>query len=408
MEELKNRKIPINKIQIDPKRMFSPRAKVESFLAQNQELKLSAQRAFVAYVKSVVLMKNKQIFKVDELETDAYAKSLGLVVPPRIRFLQRMQKNKEKNREKQTGAKKDDESDESGDSENEASGSDEESAEKNIKPTTSKSVSKDDDIDFNAALSSSDDEEEEDNFMRIKRRDHEISEENFPEVPSLEEIKSKSKQSTKPVTKAALAKKLIKKKIQSNKKVQFDEDGAEVAADNTLKSELAKDYEKSAEGGIDIEMAKQLIQEEDKFDKERFKSLAKARRKEKKKKLNDAGEQDDFGSDEENDGPDLSWLPDPDNLRANGNGDASDSESDAGYAGRQVVNSSDESLDDSVAPAPKLKRKSKKQEPSESEDSDDEEEDESSLQPPTKKIRKITSKLSVNEAEQFAMQLLKG
>ena len=37
-------------------------------------------------------MKDKSIFDVHALNTDEFAKSLGLAIPPRIRFLQRMQK----------------------------------------------------------------------------------------------------------------------------------------------------------------------------------------------------------------------------------------------------------------------------------------------------------------------------
>lgn len=436
VEELKSRKIPINKIEIDPKRLFSPRAKMESFLAQNNELKMSAQRAFIAYVKSVVLMKNKKIFQVDAINTDEYAKSLGLAMPPRIRFLQRMRKNQEKNKKSADGVDDEDNDDDSAnedgadeensaeseensdDSDSDAS-SESEGSEKpctSTKSTSTKSKSKSDDVDFTAALSSDDDDEDSDSFMRIKRRDHEISEDNFPEVPPLEEIKSRSKQNAKPVTKAALAKKLIKKKIQANKKVMFDEDGAELATVNTLRSELAKEYVDAAEGGgIDIEMAKQLIQEEDKFDKARFKSLVKERKKTKKQKGKDTGEQDDFGSGgDESDGPDLSWVPDPDKLRGNAD-DVSDSDDGTGQY-RQVVNSSSDDDSDGGEVAPASKRKARKslskaedkKQSSESEDSDEDDEEEESAPPPTKKLRQITSKLSVNEAEQFAMQLLQG
>uniref|UniRef100_A0A1B0G0M7 ATP-dependent RNA helicase n=1 Tax=Glossina morsitans morsitans TaxID=37546 RepID=A0A1B0G0M7_GLOMM len=72
-------------ILIDPKKLFSPRAKIEAFLAQNPELKASAQRAFVAYIKSIFLMKNKKIFNIKALDMEAYAKSLSLILTPRVR-----------------------------------------------------------------------------------------------------------------------------------------------------------------------------------------------------------------------------------------------------------------------------------------------------------------------------------
>ncbi|KAG4075726.1 hypothetical protein HA402_003551 [Bradysia odoriphaga] len=362
VEELKSRKIPINKIAIDPKKMFSPRAKMEAFLAANQELKESAQRAFVAYIKSVVLMKNKKIFNVEKLNTDEFARSLGLVVVPRIRFLARLQKHRQKNREQQlaqngkldakgeTSGSEDDDDDDEEDEDDDADNA-----------SKSKVAGKDEILNFN--VQSSDDDEDDDNdFLTIKRKDHEIPIEQLPEVPPIEEVKSKSK--VKTLTKAALAKRIVKKKILSNKKVQYDDDGGVIVdTAKELQSELAKEYENAEEGGIDIQKAKDLMREEDKFDKVRFRQMVKARHKEAKRKARSEENQpkDDFGSDEESDGPDLSWLPDYKPRE-------SDSDSDnAGH--REVVNSSDESDDEEPVHRPPKRLLTRKDE-SESEASE--------------------------------------
>lgn len=90
-------------------------------------------------------------------------------------------------------------------------------------------------------------------------------------------------------------------------------------------SELARQYENEVDSGINIEMAKQILREEDQFDKQRFREKIKERHREEKRKLkaakkaetNDADEDagDDHGSESEADeGPDLSWLPDPDKI----------------------------------------------------------------------------------------------
>lgn len=433
IEELRTRKIPINKIHVDPKKMFTPRAKLEAFLAQNKELKESAQRALINYVKSVALMKDKNIFKVETLNIEGFAQSLGLMFAPRVKFLQGVKYFAEKKRseaERQTTnvdndadlrqkleMKDSDESDSEqsdGDEENESesgSESDSESGPDSENDAVQKPVQKSMGI-FNESTDSSDDDENS-SFMRIKRRDHEIEEDTLPEVPDLNEIKSK-KQQNKVVTKAAIAKKLIKKKILPNKKVEFDEEGNEVERMNKLKSELAKEYEQSADCGIDISKARELIKQEDKFDKERFKQMVKAKHRAKKlktKKDSDNDEQDDFGSDSDDDGangPDLSWLPDPDKIY-NKNSDVSDSDdSDNEYKmnGRQVVNSSSESSDDSetyIDDKPTFMNNKREHQTSkaviDSGQSDDE--------PKTsEKIRKITSKLTVDDAESFAMQLL--
>ncbi|XP_055542452.1 probable ATP-dependent RNA helicase DDX10 [Wyeomyia smithii] len=90
IEQLQKSKVPISKIHIDEKQLFSPLVKIQSFLAQSPELKESAKRAFVAYVKSVALMKDKSVFKVSNLDMEAYARSLGLLVTPRVRFLSKI------------------------------------------------------------------------------------------------------------------------------------------------------------------------------------------------------------------------------------------------------------------------------------------------------------------------------
>ena len=92
-------------------------------------------------------------------------------------------------------------------------------------------------------------------------------------------------------------------------------------------SELARQYENEEDSGINIEIAKQILHEEDKFDKQRFREKIKEKHKEKKRKLkaskkivdkNDQDETEDnvsnYTSDDEYNGPDLSWLPDPDEI----------------------------------------------------------------------------------------------
>lgn len=351
VEELKGRKIPINKISIDARRLFSPRAKVEGYLAQNTELKATAQRAFISYIKSVFLMKNKKIFKVDSLNVDEYAKSLGLVVTPRVRFLQRIKKNQAI----QNGETVED---------------DEESEEELLKQKKPKERPPNEDFKV-----SSDEESEDDGLFKVKRRDHEIDGLEEDEEP-LDPIRPKK--NSKPLSKAALAKKVVKKKIKVNKIVAFDEEGEQVVdTAKELQSSLAKEYLNSDEiGGIDIEKAKMLIQEEDVFDKKRFKELVQARHKEKKKKEKKHREEEDmdeFGTDDEEEGPDLSWLPDPDQIY-----------------GEKTPGDSDDDFYQKPAEELIVKKKKTKSE-----------------EPPKKKRKKnLVTNLSINEAEAMAMKLL--
>lgn len=91
-------------------------------------------------------------------------------------------------------------------------------------------------------------------------------------------------------------------------------------------SELARQYENEIDSGINIEMAKQVLREEDQFDKQRFREKIKERHREEKRKLkvakkaktNDEESEDaddDYSNESEaSEGPDLSWLPDPDKI----------------------------------------------------------------------------------------------
>jgi ATP-dependent RNA helicase DDX10/DBP4 len=54
-------------------------------------------QAFVSYVRSVHLYKDKSIFKVDELPVEKFAESLGLPGAPKIKFLNRELVRKQKN-----------------------------------------------------------------------------------------------------------------------------------------------------------------------------------------------------------------------------------------------------------------------------------------------------------------------
>ena len=103
LEALKAKKIPIEEIKVNPKKMVSIQGKMDTFCAQDPEMKHWAQRSFICYLRSVHLQSNKQIFDTHKLPTDEYAHSLGLAQPPRIRFLQRAMKSKQVSAKKKRG-----------------------------------------------------------------------------------------------------------------------------------------------------------------------------------------------------------------------------------------------------------------------------------------------------------------
>lgn len=278
---------------------------MEAFLAKDPSLKETAQRAFVSYAKAVFLMKNKKIFNVQSLNTEAFSKSLGLAIPPRIRFLQRMNARLANKNPQQTSKIVFKDSDDEDNENNEVES-------KLHENTESFHVPNDSDSD--------------DGILKVKRQNHDIDLPSENELELNDGVKNQKKK--KVLTKAAVAKKLLKKRIKPNKKIIFDDEGVAVTQGTKEKrSELAQQYENEQEGGIDIVKAREVLKEEDKFDKQLFKEKVKAKHKEekrklkeKKKKQQEEDEVDEFGSNSE-DEPDLSWLPDPDVIYGKNDGD---------------------------------------------------------------------------------------
>ena len=89
LAELKLKKIPIEELKVNPKKVIPLQKKLEGFCAQDISVKQWAQRSFLCYLKSVHLQANKKIFSVCKLPIEKYALSLGLPGAPRIRFLLR-------------------------------------------------------------------------------------------------------------------------------------------------------------------------------------------------------------------------------------------------------------------------------------------------------------------------------
>jgi ATP-dependent RNA helicase DDX10/DBP4 len=74
LAEFNQKRIPIEKIELNPSKQVSVRRKFEALLARDVTLKECAQRAFKSYLKSVFLMKNKKVFDVTQLELPTFAR----------------------------------------------------------------------------------------------------------------------------------------------------------------------------------------------------------------------------------------------------------------------------------------------------------------------------------------------
>jgi len=332
VRQLEAARIPVEKIEVNPSKQQTIDRKMAAFLASDKGLKESAQRAFNSYIKSVYLMKNKKVFNVKSINLSKFAESLGLATTPRVRFLERQEKNNVKqikgdgfiglDKEKQEGL-----------------------GEKNEDETSTREGG-------DSISLQNEDDDSDDEIFTVKRKDHTIDDDKNESTDALTEdlgVKKKDKV----LTKAQLAKKMMKKKIQANTKVNFDEEGDVVSEATKQKlSKEGKEYEEDEAdrigGGINIEKAKEVLKAEDKFDKATERARIKEKHKEDKKKLKEEnrrkakeerGENSEDDDDDESDysEPDLSWLPDPDKVYGKEGGDnRSDSDGDDSDSGDEA------------------------------------------------------------------------
>ncbi|OTF72608.1 ATP-dependent RNA helicase DDX10-like protein, partial [Euroglyphus maynei] len=315
VEQLERKKVPIEKIQVNPQKLFSIQRKTEALLAKHVSLKESAQRAFKAYLKSVFMMKDKSVFQYEKLDVEQYARSLGLLTVPRIRFIERKMTARERNPNTE------------------------------IEPNNSITVNEQND--------DGDGDSDFDDFYQVKK--YEFPDQNDEFTP----IDLNQSRRKKQLTKAAVSKRLLKKNIPLNSKIKFDDECNVIQEGIPRKqtSELTKKLNE-IESGIDIELAKQIMKEEDIIDKKLYRDLIKEKHLAKKLKMkekknlmksNENDSEDDDDDDDEEEYPQddtdddddenvtqqyIDELPDPDRVFGNKDSEIEDNHSE--------VNSDDE------------------------------------------------------------------
>lgn len=349
--------------QVNAEKLQDVQQKLEAFLAQEKEQKERAQRCFVSYLRSVYLMKNKEVFDVFKLKTNEYALSLGLAVAPRVRFLNKAQALRGKT-EAQTPEEQLEEEElrrfkaqlkgaapreESQSSESEGSGDDEESdSEEPLKPVRKPSQK-----------SESEEEEDDDDLrdldlLTVKRKDVFNTQGDDESAEESEQSKQASKKNLAKESKFKEAKKVLKRKFQVNTKVTFSEGGEAVQLwPPVQRLATAQDDEEDEEevSGINVEKAKERLKREDQeFDKQEYRRKVKAKHRETRLKAKAArrdarkksgqksdDDDDDDGEEEEEavvayldnnseDEFDPSMLPDPDKLSSKDDEDGEEEE----------------------------------------------------------------------------------
>ncbi|KAI0242587.1 putative ATP-dependent RNA helicase DDX10 [Lamellibrachia satsuma] len=327
-DQLKTKKIPIEKIRVNPKKKWSIQPKLQSMCAADVQLKEFAQRVRIIsqvsmrlspYVKSVFLMSNKKVFDVTKLDVDKYANSMGLAVTPRLRFLQKYQKqqslkddmphdvshrvtNPRRSPQSQTPSLLLAGSDGSG-SEETGNEDDAEIPQPPHREQEAFGFDVDDDLD---------------DILKVKVKTGNIDDNDDAEKEhNIVEVKE-SARSKKAQTKFALAKKLAKKNIQVNTKVVFDDEGKEVMDVHKKMQTMSSDGD-DYEAGINIEQAKKSMAEEDKFDKQLYRDKIKQKHKEKKLKEKEKrrAAKKEAAEDEDSEGEPLAVLDTDDVDRCN-------------------------------------------------------------------------------------------
>ncbi|CAF0773063.1 unnamed protein product [Rotaria sp. Silwood1] len=236
IKQLEDKKVPIKKIEVNPNYIHDLTPKLQALCAQFQELKEEAKRAFTSYLRSLILMGNRKVFDVQSIDIDTFASSLGLEIAPKVRFVKKGQKQ-------------------------------EQSVDTDIKA----SIEHKNNIENNSEENKDDDnDDDDDNWFTVKRTSDILEQEtvNLPE-PSEKEKK---------LTKTKLAKKLRKKNLLINKRIEYDDEG----------NPIVHSDEEDQSPIYNIEEAKTRLQQIDKTDKEAYRALVKQKHKERRMKEKEA------------------------------------------------------------------------------------------------------------------------
>ncbi|KAE8348995.1 P-loop containing nucleoside triphosphate hydrolase protein [Aspergillus coremiiformis] len=87
LKRLEQKKVPIERINIKANKQQSIKDQLQNMCFKDPELKYLGQKAFISYVKSVYVQKDKEVFILKDLKLEDFASSLGLPGAPRIKFI---------------------------------------------------------------------------------------------------------------------------------------------------------------------------------------------------------------------------------------------------------------------------------------------------------------------------------
>ncbi|KAL4872865.1 hypothetical protein BDV12DRAFT_126988 [Aspergillus spectabilis] len=119
LKRLEQKKVTVERINVKANKQQSIKNQLQNMCFKDPELKYLGQKAFISYVKSVYIQKDKEVFNLKELKLEDFAGSLGLPGAPRIKFIKGDDTKERKNASRATAhlSSDDEDSDEDGDGE---------------------------------------------------------------------------------------------------------------------------------------------------------------------------------------------------------------------------------------------------------------------------------------------------
>ena len=99
---LERKKVVLEKINVREKKMQGTiKSQLQNMCFKDPELKYLGQKAFISYVRSVHIQKDKKVFQVQNLDLEQFAASMGLPGAPRVKFVKGEDAKRRKNAPRQ-------------------------------------------------------------------------------------------------------------------------------------------------------------------------------------------------------------------------------------------------------------------------------------------------------------------
>lgn len=289
LKRLESHDIEIKNMNIKKNSKKTIRPQLQSLCFKDPQMKNLGQRAFISYYRSIYVQKDKEVFDIESLPAEKFAESLGLPGAPKIKI-----KGGEGNKEKKNMSrqlmeleKADNDGESKTDEKKKVRTKYDRMFERQNQTVLSKEYLKLTGTEIRKEKEESDDSD--DDFMKVKRQDHDLKENEIPDL---------TLPLSKRAAKKALSKKLSVKDKGKPTKLVFDDEGE---AHPIYELEDEEDFKKKGDAK---EQKKEFVTKETDAMNEADiddKALARAKRQEKKRKRKEAERrvlEDDFSDDD--------------------------------------------------------------------------------------------------------------